>query len=593
MASSGGIKAGKAFVELYGEDSKLVRTLKANEIRLKEWGGKIAGIGAMAIGAGSAVLTPLIAAAKLFSDAGSDMADMAGRTGASVEALSSLGYAAEQSGSSLEELEGGLKKQAKFLTEAAQGGKAQNEVLKRMGLTIGQLATMSPEEQFRTISAELAKIQNPTLRAATAMEIFGKSGANLLPMISQLGELEERARSLGLVMSSEDAAAADTLGDAWGDLIGMGKMLVFQVGAALAPLLTDLVTSAINLSAGFIGWVKANRETIVTVAKIAAAVAAVGVGLVVLGGIISGVGIAFGILASVATFIASAVGVIGAGLAFLVSPIGLVLVALGALTAWFFTATKTGRSAVQYLIDIFTTLYNEATEAFGGITDALVAGDWGGAMDIAGQFLKVQWKKVTVFFWDQWNNFLSMFLSGSIDIAKRVAGVFVEMGVMITEQIINLTQTLSKLLGKDLVDPRALAAVKGALPILRIGLKNAAGNKLDDFAGQVKAKGAAGSEEAKDDLAKARKDFQDSVAAARKKREQRALGAAPSETQTPIPDLRAGLEAAKFAVSGTFSAAQASGIGGSQKIDEIATNTSTSNKYLKKIAANAGGLAFS
>jgi len=104
MGLSSGIRAGAAYVELYTKDSRMVKGLQAAEKKLKAFGEGITSIGTRLAGLGAGVVTPLIGAAKVFSDMGGDLADMSQRTGVSVEALSELGFAAEQSGSDMETL---------------------------------------------------------------------------------------------------------------------------------------------------------------------------------------------------------------------------------------------------------------------------------------------------------------------------------------------------------------------------------------------------------------------------------------------------------------------------------------------------------
>ena len=45
------------------------------------------------------------------------------------------------------------------------------------------------------------------------MELFGKSGTSLLPMLADMGELQAEFRKKGLGMSAEDVAAAEAYGD--------------------------------------------------------------------------------------------------------------------------------------------------------------------------------------------------------------------------------------------------------------------------------------------------------------------------------------------------------------------------------------------
>src|SRR5579885_1790805 len=216
-ASAKNIRAGGAFVELFADDSKLVRGLRAAQKKLQAFGAVVQSLGKGLFGIGAGLGTPMATAAKLFADAGSDLVDMSQRTGASVEALSELGYAAEQSGSDLATLEGGLRKMQKAVVAAANGSDSAVATLSQLGLTAQQLQRLSPDQQFELIADRLAQIQNPAERAALAMELFGKTGTSLLPLMTNGAEgiiaLRQQARELGLVMSTEDAQAAEAFGD--------------------------------------------------------------------------------------------------------------------------------------------------------------------------------------------------------------------------------------------------------------------------------------------------------------------------------------------------------------------------------------------
>ena len=122
MASTRGIRAGRAFVELFADDSKLVRGLRAAEGKLKAFGASIRNLGLKMVGLGAAVLTPMLGAAKAFSTMGDQVAKMAKRTGFGVEALSELTFVASQTGTSLEAMETGFRRMQRSIYDAGRGG---------------------------------------------------------------------------------------------------------------------------------------------------------------------------------------------------------------------------------------------------------------------------------------------------------------------------------------------------------------------------------------------------------------------------------------------------------------------------------------
>lgn len=415
MGLSQGIRAGAAYVELYTKDSRLVKGLQAAEKKLQAFGVGITSIGTKLAGLGAGVVTPLLGAAKVFADMGSDLADMSQRAGVSVEALSELGFAAEQSGADIETLEGGLRKMQKQVVEAASGSESAREALGKLGLTVDDMAKLSPDQQFKLIGDRLSQIQNPTLKAALAMEVFGKSGTKLLPMFANgargIEELQEQARDLGLTMSTEDAQAAEAFGDTLDVLWKVLKKTVFTIGSALAPLLTEVAEGFTHVVVTVSNWIKENKDLVVMVFKIAAAAIAAGGALIVLGTAISGVGAALGAIATVATGIGAAIATLGSIIAAILSPIGLVIAGIVALAGYLLYVSGVGEKALTWLASVFMDLKNDALAAFQGISDALAAGDIGLAAKILWLTLKMEWQKGVNWLQEKWIAFKEFFLS--------------------------------------------------------------------------------------------------------------------------------------------------------------------------------------
>ena len=68
MATAQGIRAGRAFVELFADDTKLVRGLRMAEKKLKAFGNGVRWLGLKMAGLGTAVATPMVASGKVFGD---------------------------------------------------------------------------------------------------------------------------------------------------------------------------------------------------------------------------------------------------------------------------------------------------------------------------------------------------------------------------------------------------------------------------------------------------------------------------------------------------------------------------------------------
>ncbi|MGE4340609.1 MAG: phage tail tape measure protein, partial [Pigmentiphaga sp.] len=415
MPNPSGIRAGQAFVELFADDSRLVRGLNAASKRLKDWGRSVTAAGQKMLTAGMAAVGGLFGATGVFAGMGDTIHKMSLRTGVSAESLSELGFAAEQSGADLTTLEAGLRRMQRAIGEAIDGSQTAVDALAALGLSVKNLTGLSPEEQFKLIADRIAEIEDPTLKAATAMELFGDSGTMLLPLMEQgaagIEALQRQARELALTISTEDANAAASLTDALNILWRVLKQGVFTIGSALAPALKDFAERAASVIKSVADWIKQNKAVVVTVFKVAAAVVAGGAALIALGGILSALGFAFATLASIVTGVGTALGVIGTAIGAILSPVGLVIAALASLGGYLLYVSGAGQQALSWLGQQFVALRDTALAAWKGISDALAAGDIGLAARILWLTLKMEWQKGVAWLTDKWIGFKEAFMT--------------------------------------------------------------------------------------------------------------------------------------------------------------------------------------
>jgi len=419
MPSSQGIRAGRAFVELFADDSKLVRGLRRAEKRLKAFGDRIRNLGLKIAGLGTVMLAPMLGAAKAFGSMGDQVAKMAKRTGFGVEALSELTFVASQTGTSLEAMETGFRRMQRSIYDAGRGLSTQTDALTDLGLEYKDLAGLAPEDQFKMLAETISRIEDPTRKAALAQALFGRAGTQLLPMMASgakgIETLQAEARRLGLTMSGQDARAAEDFTDALDALWKVVKMGVFNVGAALAPVLQQIAETFTSVAMKVSAWVKANQQLIVIALKVVAIVIAVGIALAALGTVISGLGTMLGVLITVITTVGAVLKVLAAVIAFLVSPIGMVIAAMAALGAYLVYTTGAGGKALAWLGKKFGVLKDDALTAYQGIADALAAGDIGLAVKILWLTIKMEWTRGVNFLEKAWLNFRNFFIKIGYD----------------------------------------------------------------------------------------------------------------------------------------------------------------------------------
>ena len=205
---------------------------------LKSIGLAVAGI--------SAIGGTLIAFAKHTANVGDELLEMSKRLGVSVSALSELKYVGEITGTSINSLEMGMRLLSKRMNDAATGSKEASDIFSRLGIIIkdssGNLRNadavlMDAVDRINSLGSE-------TEKTAMAMELFGRSGAELLPFIKEgnkeIAELREEANKLGIVFSEKTAKAADEFNDNLTKMKGYISGMIYGIGNELIPQVNQI-----------------------------------------------------------------------------------------------------------------------------------------------------------------------------------------------------------------------------------------------------------------------------------------------------------------------------------------------------------------
>ena len=244
-------KVGELLVDVLARTTGLQKGLKRGETQMQRF-KQVAGNVAAGIAAAFSI-NALRNMINDFAELGDMFDKMSQRTGVSVEALSGLKFAAEQSGASIETVETGIRNMQRVLLDVQQGSSTAATTLQMLGLNIQQLQTLSPEQQFIQMAQAISQVKDPSRQAALAMELFGRSGTQLLPMLQQgeagIEALIAEARRLGIVMSEEDAKAAADFTDAMNRLSSVFKGIATQVASVITPILTKLSNLFTSLDA--------------------------------------------------------------------------------------------------------------------------------------------------------------------------------------------------------------------------------------------------------------------------------------------------------------------------------------------------------
>jgi len=187
--------------------------------------------------------------------------------GISGQDLLEFQHAAELAGVASSSFTSALQKMQKNIGDAVAGIGLAKDSLALVGFEIGELAKMDATEQFLAIADKISKIKNASERAAVATAIFGRAGADLIPMMiegsaairEQMAELRELQGVISGVEFEQIEAANDAmnkLGKSWEGVWTQAAVEVAPVLEDLVEILTELLQLAKSIGGAFGGYGK-------------------------------------------------------------------------------------------------------------------------------------------------------------------------------------------------------------------------------------------------------------------------------------------------------------------------------------------------
>lgn len=227
------------------------------------------------LGASAAVGGSILAVGKSTADYAGDMYDMARGAGIGVEAFQKLAYAGRMSGVETEKLSASLVKFDRMVAEATGGNKTYMQTFEDLGIKIKDSAgnLRQPNEIFEDVADIFHNTEDGIGKTALAVELFGKSGADLIPMLNDgkagLKAFYAEAERLGLALSNEMIAKGDAFSDQLENIGEQVKGVKLQLGAALIPALSAATEKISKVIDKITKWVQENPELAATIGNIA------------------------------------------------------------------------------------------------------------------------------------------------------------------------------------------------------------------------------------------------------------------------------------------------------------------------------------
>lgn len=199
-------KVSEPLKKIQNNTEKLQDKFKKLQSGIKKVTGVLAAVGTAVIAASGAI----ISASNRVADYGDRIDKMSQKIGMSKKAFQEWDYIMSQNGGNVESLQMGFKTLTTQIEGVQKGSKDSIKAFKMLGVSVkdnnGQFR--SQDEIFNDTIRKLQQIKNPTQKAMLANKLFGRSAAELRPLLNQeasaIDELREKANNMGLIISDKD-----------------------------------------------------------------------------------------------------------------------------------------------------------------------------------------------------------------------------------------------------------------------------------------------------------------------------------------------------------------------------------------------------
>ncbi len=154
-----------------------------------------------------------VTGAKKLIDKMDEIEDNAPKLGVTFGYFQKMQFAAERSGTSFQAVTSGFSRIKKLAGEAAAGLRSGTDAFAMIGMSVGQIKALSPEQLFDEVTKRLNLMEDPTLRDAAAAALFGRNFTELNNFLKDHLALGAELEARGGVISDEHILAASQYKD--------------------------------------------------------------------------------------------------------------------------------------------------------------------------------------------------------------------------------------------------------------------------------------------------------------------------------------------------------------------------------------------
>jgi len=170
------------------------------------------------------------------------------RLGMTTAEIQTIGALADITASDVDKLAGAMAKLDRTFASAKEGGKSQAAAFKEIGLDVqGNYTQM---QLLQAVMARFSEMADGPAKVALAMQLLGRSGAELIPVLSMSKEEQEKFNEQLArygVVNDDAVAKGNMLADAWDTNVLAMRGLEQTLTSAFAPALAAIVEGTNSL----------------------------------------------------------------------------------------------------------------------------------------------------------------------------------------------------------------------------------------------------------------------------------------------------------------------------------------------------------
>ena len=233
---------GKAKKAVQENASGMAKAMNSVKKKFTETAQAVNRFGGYAVAGAAAAMVAFV---KQQIDIADKMGKLAQQTGTTSEFLSGMTLVASQAGTSLETVAKGIQRLSMNMNDMKRGVGESKETFELLNISVDNAdgTLRNSEDVMKDIADKFSMMEDGADKTAAAMRIFGRAGAELIPMLNMgsagIEDLQRKAKEMGLVMGTETALQAAYLNDQLDILIKTAQGTGRSMALDLIPWLNE------------------------------------------------------------------------------------------------------------------------------------------------------------------------------------------------------------------------------------------------------------------------------------------------------------------------------------------------------------------